>query len=39
MWFKTGGAKIWELEFGWGEMQGARSESGLLFKKEKFYIL
>lgn len=42
MWFKVGGGgKILELEFGWGEMQGASSESGLLysFKKEKFYIL
>lgn len=37
MWFKAGGGKIWELEFGWDEMQGARSESGLLycFKKRK----
>lgn len=21
MWFKAGGGKIWELEFGWGEME------------------
>jgi len=36
MQFKAGKGKIWELEFRWGEMQGARSESGLLCN---FYFL